>query len=58
MKQNKKKHLPVDHKDVKSFNCFVCGKFIAHDNIHVNFQPDTHFTTERIEYYHKECYEK
>lgn len=42
------------------FFCTLCGKFIAHkdfekDLIHVDFTPDTHFSSEKTEYTHINC---
>lgn len=41
--------------------CKLCGKFISiknHDNFHLDFTPDTEFTTESFDYYHKDCWNK
>ena len=42
------------------FKCVICGKFIAYkdigtDKISDEFTPDTDFTTEAYEIWHKEC---
>ena len=42
------------------FKCRSCGKFIGHNdfingNVNIKFMPDTNFTVEATEYYHKKC---
>jgi hypothetical protein len=46
-------------KDKKP-RCEKCGRFVGStdfkkDNINVKFTPDTHFTTEKTEFEHKNC---
>lgn len=38
--------------------CSVCGKFMAYRDLGKHcykYTPDTHFSTEEHEYWHKEC---
>ena len=40
--------------------CIYCGKFISisdmkTDKIGSNFTPDSFYTTEKLEFYHKSC---
>ena len=43
----------------KEYKCIVCGKYIAYkdipDKVITKFTPDTEFTTERTEMWHKRC---
>ena len=41
-----------------SFKCIYCGKYVSYSDIEKNkvevkFTPDTHFTVEKFEMYHK-----
>jgi len=42
--------------------CEVCGKFIKYSDIPektiVNYTPDTEYTIEKTEFFHKECWLK
>ncbi len=47
-------------KKSKTFNCTLCGKFIAYKDVEegrveVSYTPDIHFTVERMELTHKKC---
>lgn len=39
--------------------CGGCGKFISYDEMQKDticeFTPDTHFTAEKVEWFHKHC---
>lgn len=42
------------------FKCIFCGKYIAYkdigtDKIGTHYEPDSEFTTETFEYWHKSC---
>jgi len=44
------------------FKCRTCGKFISHHefingDVNIKFIPDTNFTVETTECYHKKCLE-
>lgn len=56
----------MKHSNIKSdnefFKCCSCGKFISYDKfitgkIVVEHTPDTNFTSEVTNFYHKECYD-
>ncbi len=43
--------------------CIYCGRFIGlgefmRGEVETDFTPDTHFTYEKIEHYHKKCKEE
>lgn len=45
---------------MKRIKCNCCGKFIGNsdfqsDTVIINFTPDTHFSSEKIEYIHNKC---
>ena len=43
----------------KDYKCIICGRFIAYedipDKIGQRYTPDTDFTNELIEMWHKDC---
>ena len=42
-----------------SIKCYRCGRFMGYDACdkgHCDFTPDTAFSSERVEWYHEECY--
>jgi len=47
----------------QKFRCVACGKYLSHESfekgeVHIEFTPDTPFTVESIEYFHKKCYDR
>lgn len=37
--------------------CDLCGRFVANNDVTGSYTPDSDFTIERIEHYHKKCNE-
>lgn len=47
---------------MSTIQCSACGKFISYKEIDSgqtvwDFTPDTHFTSESCDYYHRKCVE-